>query len=133
MPVTAIMAAEAPSPAPPVLMETVLPDAGDRDGMLCGGDALRLMGRAALDAAARHANARMVLVRVDDVRFHRPVPAGHRLELSARVIHVNAAALTILVDGMVQSAAGGRRTLALSGYFQMIAADAIETDAGGYR
>ncbi len=124
MPVTAMMAAEElPMETSAVLMETVLAEAGDHDGTLFGGNALRLMGKAALAAASRHTNGKVTMARTDNLRFHQPVPIGHILELTARVIHTNQTAMTILVDGMIQSPAGGRRTLALSGYFQMIAVD----------
>ncbi|MFV3131599.1 acyl-CoA thioesterase [Niveispirillum sp. KHB5.9] len=102
------------------LMETVVSDPADHDGMLFGGNALRLMGNAALAAARRHTNGKVAMTRTDDVCFHQPVAIGQLLELTARVIHTDAASMTILVDGMVQSPAG-RRTLAMSGYFQMVA------------
>lgn len=125
MPMTAMTVEEPPMETSAVLMETVLGDASDHDGTLSGGNALRLMGKAALAAASRHTNGRVVMVRTDDVRFHQPVPIGHLLELTARVIHTNAAVMTVLVDGMMQSPAGGRRALALSGYFQMVAIDGV--------
>jgi acyl-CoA hydrolase len=106
-----------------MLLETVLPDTADPDGTLFGGNALRLMGKAALAAARCHTNGKVMMTGANGVRFHQPVPVGHLLELTARVIHTNEAAMTILVDGMVQSPAGSRRTLALSGYLQMTVLD----------
>lgn len=113
-------AAEGPSVKTSImLMETVAGDADDQDGMLSGSNALRLMGKAALAAASRHTNGKAVMTRIDDVRLYRPVPVGNLLDLTARVIHMNADVMTILVDGMTQPPTGGRRTLAFSGYFQM--------------
>ena len=116
-----------------VLLETVFPDAADPDGTLFGGNALRLMGKAALAAARCHTNGKVMMTGANGVRFHQPVPVGHLLELTARVIHTNEAAMTILVDGMAQSPAGGRRTLALSGYFQMAVLDATNQDGSKSR
>lgn len=123
MPMTAVPEGEAPDAAGVVRMETVVMDPGNGEDSLFGGDALCLMGRAALAAARRHTNAAVAMARTNDVRFHQPVPVGHILELTARVIHTRAGAMTVLVDGMVQARRGGRRTLALSGYFQMVTAD----------
>lgn len=103
-------------------LEIILSDMADHDGALPGDDALRLMGRAALAAAGRHSNGRVVMTGANGLRFYRPVPVGHSLDLTARVIHADGTAMTVLVDGMAQSPTGGRRTLALSGYFQVATA-----------
>ena len=121
MPMTAVAATELLEEAGPICVEMLIADPGSRDGTLSGGDALCLMGRAALAAAKRHTNGQVVMVRAEDVRFHQPLPVGHILELTARVIHTDAHGMTILVDAMLQAQRGGRRTLALSGYFQMMA------------
>lgn len=127
MRMTMMVGDEPPMDAGTVLLETVVSDPAGHDGTLSGDNALGLMGKAALAAARRRGNGRVTMVRTDDVRFYHPIPAGHLLELTARIIHAstsraNATRMTVLVDGMAQPAAGGRRTLVLSGYFQMLAA-----------
>lgn len=124
MPVTRTMTGQPPEQARAVLTQTI-PPGGENgpDGMLFGGDALLLMGRAAQAVASRQTNGRVVMLATESVRFHQPVPVGHLLELTARLVHRKQATMTILVDGMMQSPAGGPRMLALSGYFQMLAID----------
>ncbi|MFV3074990.1 acyl-CoA thioesterase [Niveispirillum fermenti] len=127
MPVIGTMTEKQPAQAGTLLMETVLAGGTDgRDDLLSGGDALRLMGWAAQVAAGRHTNGRVMMMAADEVRFHRPVPIGHRLELMARLVHMRGTMMTILVDGMMQPPAGGPRALVLSGYFQMLAIDDAE-------
>ncbi|MFY8094557.1 MAG: hotdog domain-containing protein [Niveispirillum sp.] len=111
-----------PSATRIVWLETITPDMADDQGTLPAGDVLRLMGRAALAAASRYSNGQVMMTGVSSVRFHRSVPAGHMLELTAGIIHADAGAMNVLVDGMSQSRTDGRRTLAFSGYFQVIAA-----------
>ncbi|WP_234703797.1 acyl-CoA thioesterase [Rhodospirillum centenum] len=107
-----------------VLLETVFPDASNHYGTLFGGHALSLMGRAAYMAASRRAGCNVVMAATDAVRFHRPVPVGHLLELTARVVRTGRSSLTVQVDGVSEAPAGGPRHDVLSGRFEMVAVDA---------
>lgn len=110
--------------APIQLLEMVFPDASNHYGTLFGGNALSLMGKAAFMAASRHAGGSVVMVATDEVVFHRPVPVGQLLELTATVTRVGRSSMTVWVDGVAEAPGGGGRSPALRGRFEMVAVDA---------
>lgn len=108
----------------PTLTEMVFPGLANHYGTLFGGQALNLMGKAAFIAASRRAGCDVVMVATDKVVFHRPVPVGHVLELTARVVRTGRSSMTVAVSGRSRPPQGGGGDHALEGLFEMVAVDA---------
>lgn len=104
-------------------VEMVFPEQANHYGTLFGGSALSLMGKAAFVAASRYARAAIVMSRTDKVRFHKPVPVGDMIEITARVARVGHSSMTVTVDMVAETLVSGQRTLAVSGSFEMVAVD----------
>ncbi len=117
------MDADATADAASVLIEMVFPELANHYGTLFGGHALNLMGKAAFIAASRRAGCDVVMAATDKVVFHRPVPVGHVLELTAQVIRTGRSSLTVAVRGQSRPPQGGPPQHALDGRFEMVAVD----------
>ncbi|WP_145748646.1 acyl-CoA thioesterase [Nitrospirillum amazonense] len=107
-----------------VLTEMVFPGLANHYGTLFGGQALNLMGKAAFIAASRRAGCDVVMVAADRVVFRRPIPVGHLLELTARVVRIGRSSMTVAVSGQSRPPKGGPNSHAMDGVFEMVAVDA---------
>ncbi len=70
-------------------VEMVFPGLSNHYGTLFGGDALKLMGKAAFVAAARHARCKVVMAASDRIEFHQPIPMGQVTRGNFEMVAVN--------------------------------------------
>lgn len=119
--------AEAPAPPPDdgalAMMDMVFPPQTNHYGTLYGGDALKMMGKAAFIAATRHARAVMVMAASDRIDFTRPIRAGEMVELRARVRMTGRSSVRIGVDLWSENLLTGDRRQAATAVFTMVAVD----------
>lgn len=102
----------------------VFPAVANHYGTLFGGEALNLMGRAALLAAANRAGGDVVMAGCEGVVFRTPVRVGEVLHLAAHVERVGRSSLTVRVSGAAGAFGRDERRPALEGLFHMVAVDA---------
>lgn len=102
-------------------VEMVFPDLSNHYGTLFGGDALKLMGKAAFVAAARHARCNVVMATSDKTEFHQPVPVGELIEIVARVAREGRCSMTVSVEMIRENLASGQRDVVTRGNFEMVA------------
>jgi len=114
---------DAATEAATIFVEMVFPEQANHYGTLFGGNALNLMGKAAFVAATRRARRAVVMATSDKVEFHVPVKVGELVELSARVVRVGRASMTVEVSMMAEKLLSGERRLAVRGSFEMVAVD----------
>ncbi|MDO7842502.1 acyl-CoA thioesterase [Sphingomonas immobilis] len=105
------------------MVDIVFPQHTDHFGTLYGGDALKLMGKAAFIAATRHARAVMVMAASDRVDFTSPIREGEMVELAARVVHTGRSSVQVSVDLVAEHLLDGDRRRAASSMFTMVAVD----------
>ena len=106
------------------LIEMIFPEQTNHYGTLFGGNALKLMSKAAFLAAGRQARCDVVMRACSGVNFLRPVKQGEVLMLTARVTRTGRSSMTVEVDGMAETLASGERCAALTGSFEMVAVNA---------
>ena len=99
--------------------EIALPEQADHRGALHGARALQMMGRAALACAARHAGGPVVMAKADAIEFARPVPAGARVDVRARIVFQGRSSMTVTVE----IAPAPTAAPAITGRFMMVAVD----------
>lgn len=102
-------------------VEMVFPGLSNHYGTLFGGDALKLMGKAAFVAAARHARRNVVMASSDKIEFHGPIPVGELVELVARVERAGRSSMTVSVELIREDLMSGKRNAAIRGSFEMVA------------
>lgn len=102
-------------------VEMVFPDLSNHYGTLFGGDALKLMGKAAFVAAARHARCNVVMATSDKIEFHQPIPMGELIEIVARVEREGRCSMTVSVEMIRENLASGQRDVVTRGNFEMVA------------
>jgi len=71
-----------------VMSRTMLPSDANPYGNVHGGEVMKLIDGAAGAAATRHARARVVTARIDELSFLAPVFVGHLVTAMASVNHV---------------------------------------------
>lgn len=102
-------------------VEMVFPGLSNHYGTLFGGDALKLMGKAAFVAAARHARSNVVMATSDKIEFHQQIPVGQLIEIIARVELVGRSSMTLSVETIRENLASGQRDVVTRGNFEMVA------------
>lgn len=102
-------------------VEMVFPSLSNHYGTLFGGDGLKLMGKAAFVAAARHARCNMVMATSDKIEFLQPVPVGELIEIVARVERVGRSSMTVSVEMIRENLTSGQRNIVTRGNFEMVA------------
>ncbi len=105
-------------------VEMVFPGLSNHYGTLFGGDALKLMGKAAFVAAARHARCNVVMATSDKIEFHQPIPVGDLIEIVARVAREGRSSMTVAVEMVRENLATGERDVVTCGNFEMVAVNA---------
>lgn len=105
------------------MVDMVFPPQTNHYGTLFGGDALKMLGKAAFIAATRYARATMVMAASDRVDFQAPVEEGHMVELIARVIKVGRTSLRVGVELWAEQILSGARVCAARSEFVMVAVD----------
>lgn len=112
---------KASDPDVSVVAEMVFPSQSNHYGTLFGGEALKLMAKAAFVAASRAAHKDVVMKTVDDAVFHLPVSQGDLAEVLARVTGRGDTSLTVEVELFSENLHSGERRLCCSAHFVMVA------------
>lgn len=86
-------------------------------------DALQLMGDAAAACAAKHADAQVVLVKADNIEFHRLANLSERRAVNAHVVFCGRSSMTVLVEISAVDANGADAGAIASGRFMLLAVD----------
>lgn len=102
----------------------IFPAQANHYGTLFAGEALSLMSRAAVLAAAEHAAGDVVMAACSGITFKAPVRVGDVLHLTARVVRSGRASLTVHVEGCAGALGRQETSPVLDGLFQMVAVDA---------
>ncbi len=105
------------------MVDMVFPPQTNHYGTLFGGDALKMMGKAAFIAATRHARATMVMAASERVDFRAPVEQGQMVELIARVTMTGRSSLRVAVELWAEHLLSGARRCAAKSEFVMVAVD----------
>lgn len=106
------------------LVDMVFPGQTNHYGTLYGGDALRMMGKAAFIAATRATRAVMVMAASDRIDFVSPIRQGEMIELTASVRMTGRSAIRIAVDLNAEDLLTGDRRHAATAVFTMVSVDA---------
>ena len=112
---------EAAESGPLLMADMVFPPQTNHYGTLFGGDALRMLGKAAFIAATRHARAVMVMAASDRIDFQSPVREGEMVELAAEVAMTGRSSVRIRVVLWAEDLLSGDRRRAVSAEFVMVA------------
>lgn len=121
------------------MVDMVFPPQTNHYGTLYGGDALKMMGKAAFIAATKHSRAVMVMAASDRIDFVSPVHEGEMVELSAKVQMVGRSSVRVSVALWAEHLVSGERRHAATALFTMVAVDSngrpkafsTERSAGG--
>lgn len=79
-------------------VEMVFPGTTNHYGTLFGGDALKLMGKAAFVSATRRSRAVVVMAATQRIDFTAPIGGGDMVELASRVTGVGRSSMTVEVE-----------------------------------
>lgn len=130
----------APTPPGPAsdtlhMVDMVFPPQTNHYGTLFGGDALKMLGKAAFIAATRHARATMVMASSNRVDFRTPVEEGQMIELITRIKMTGRTSLRVGVELWAENLLTGERACAAKSEFVMVAVgcDGRPTEIGGGR
>ena len=106
------------------LAEMVFPGQTNHYGTLYGGDALKMMGKAAFIAATRRARAVMVMAASDRIDFVSPIGEGEMVELVAQVRMTGRSSVRVAVELWAEALLTGARRHAATALFTMVSVDA---------
>ena len=105
------------------MIDMVFPPQTNHYGTLFGGDALRMLGKAAFIASTRHARAVMVMAASDRIDFRSPVREGEMVELIARVAMSGRSSVRVGVELWAENLLSADRRRAATAEFVMVAVD----------
>ena len=106
-----------------IFVEQVFPSMVNNYGTLFGGFALQWMDKAAWFVSTRFSRQTMVTVASEQIEFKEPVPQGSMVELRGKIEKVGRTSITVLVEMYCEEPLTGKRTLAATGKFVMVAID----------
>ncbi|WP_442679128.1 acyl-CoA thioesterase [Sphingomonas sp. ASY06-1R] len=106
------------------MVDMVFPPQTNHYSTLFGGDALRMVGKAAFIAATRHARRTMVMAASERIDFRSPVCEGEMVELVAQVLKTGRSSLRIGVELWAENLLSGERRQAAAAEFVMVAVGA---------
>ncbi|MCJ2181248.1 acyl-CoA thioesterase [Novosphingobium sp. 1949] len=106
------------------MVEIVFPTSTNHHGTLFGGDAMKLMSKAAFIAATRHAREIVVMASSSRVDFASPIKAGAMVELLPRVRMTGRSSLLVEVEMWSEELLTGARNHAATARYTMVAVDA---------
>ena len=84
---------------------------------------MKLVDEAGALAAMRHAQARVVTVAIDQMRFHEPIRIGDLVVLQAEVTYVGRTSLETRVQVLAEDPVSGERSHANTAYLVYVALD----------
>jgi len=105
------------------MVDIVFPPQTNHYGTLFGGDALRMLGKAAFIAATRHARSVVVMAASDRIDFRAPIREGEMIELIARVSMTGRSSVRVTVHLWSEDLLTAERRHAASAEFVMVAVD----------
>lgn len=105
------------------LVDMVFPSQTNHYGTLYGGDALKMMGKAAFIASTRHARAVMVMAASDRIDFISPIREGEMVELVAEVRMTGRSSVRVAVELWAEDLLTGDRRHAATALFTMVSVD----------
>lgn len=106
--------------APLRILDMVFPGQTNHYGTLYGGDALRMMGKAAFIAATRHVRQVLVMASSDRIDFVAPIVEGDIVELVARVKMTGRSSVRVAVKLWSEGVLTGERRCAASALFTLV-------------
>lgn len=106
------------------MAEMVFPQQTSHYGTLYGGDALKMMGKAAFLAATRHARAATVMAASERIDFTAQIAQGEMVEMVAAIRRTGRSSVRVAVDLFSERLASGERHHAAAALFTMVAVDA---------
>jgi acyl-CoA hydrolase len=112
-----------PSDPGVVIADMVFPDQTNHYGTFFGGDALRMMDKAAFIAASRFSRTAVVTASVDKTDFHEPVRLGELAEVVGRVIERRRSSMVVETELFSENLLTGVRRLCSVSRFVMVAVD----------
>jgi acyl-CoA hydrolase len=104
-------------------VEMVFPGTTNHYGGLFGGDALKLMGKAAFVTATRRSRAVIVMAATNRIDFRSPIGGGDMVELVSRVRMVGRSSLAIEVQLWSEGLLTSERRHSATAEFIMVAVD----------
>ncbi|WP_244999612.1 acyl-CoA thioesterase [Brevundimonas nasdae] len=104
-------------------VEMVFPAWTNHYGTLYGGDALKLMGKAAFVCATKEARAVMVMAASNRIDFSESIREGDMIELASRATKVGRSSITIEVELWSEALLTGERRRSAVAEFVMVAVD----------
>ncbi|HEV8535464.1 MAG TPA: acyl-CoA thioesterase [Candidatus Limnocylindria bacterium] len=106
-----------------VMSRTMLPSDANPYGNVHGGEVMKLIDGAAGAAATRHARARVVTARIDELSFLAPVYVGHLVTAKASVNHVGRTSMEVGVRVEAEDMLTGSVVHVASAYLVFVATD----------
>ena len=91
------------------MVDMIFPNQTNHYGTFYGGDALRIMGKAAFIASTRQARPVMVMAASDRIDFRSPIREGEMVELTAEVRMIGRSSVRISVDVSAEDLKSGER------------------------
>lgn len=104
-------------------VEMVFPGTTNHYGTLFGGDALKLMGKAAFVVATRHSRAVVVMAATQKIDFRAPINGGDMVELASRVARTGRTSMAVEVELWAETLLTGERRRSALAEFVMVAVD----------
>jgi acyl-CoA hydrolase len=101
----------------------VFPNDINPNGTMFGGKMLALMDMVAGIAASRHCGMKVVIASTDAITFMKPLYAGDRMEVIARVAWAGKTSMVIKTDVFGEDPLTGSRKHCITSHFIMIAID----------
>lgn len=105
------------------MAQVMLPAQANPAGFVHGGELMKLVDNAAGVAAVRHSHKNVVLARVADIQFLRPVQVGSLVLIDSRLTFVSSSSMEVKIELDTESLRTGERIRALMAYFIMVALD----------
>jgi uncharacterized protein (TIGR00369 family) len=105
------------------LSQLMQPEHANLRGDVHGGWIMKLVDEAGALAAMRHAQARVVTVAIDQMRFHEPIRIGDLVVLQAEVTYVGRTSLETRVQVIAEDPVTGTRSHTNSAYVVYVALD----------
>lgn len=109
------------------LAEMVFPGQTNHYGTLYGGDALKMMGKAAFIAATRHTREVLVMASSDRIDFVAPIREGDMVELVAEVKMTGRSSVRVAVEIWSEDLLSGTRVHAATAAFTFVAVNEMGT------
>lgn len=106
-----------------IFTQTMLPSDANPFGNVHGGEIVKLIDACAGAAAARHARARVVTARIDELSFVAPVYVGDLVTACASVNDVGTASMEVGVRVEAENTLSGKIVHVASAYLVFVAID----------